>query len=288
MIIGFAGRLGSGKTELAKICETYGYQKIYFALPLKHLICNLLDIDNVDELNKLKNVEKDYSFSDVDYRMISNKTKIPFDIVKEEMNPLRLKTVREIMQFIGTDLIRTYNKDWHINKIKELMSIYPESDYVFDDVRFPNEKRAVEEMGGKVWFIMRPKTDNISNHASETALLWRDCMNNVIINNMNLKTLILRWTNFIDNYTVNSITRDDLIRKLQTEHLTDNELETIQKSLDKYFIFPETFTENEKTWDDIEKIESLDGGFKVIFEDGHEEIVTKPTWVEDLKLIYSK
>ena len=56
MVIGFCGRLQSGKSELAKICEQYGYEKLYFALPLKQLCADILDI-TVDGLNKAK-VEK--------------------------------------------------------------------------------------------------------------------------------------------------------------------------------------------------------------------------------------
>ena len=54
MIIGFCGRCRSGKTELAKICENYGYTKLYFALPLKQLCADILDV-TMDELNKAKN-----------------------------------------------------------------------------------------------------------------------------------------------------------------------------------------------------------------------------------------
>ena len=53
MIIGLAGRMRSGKTELAKICERFGYERLYFALPLKRLCADLLDI-SLDELNRAK------------------------------------------------------------------------------------------------------------------------------------------------------------------------------------------------------------------------------------------
>ena len=41
-----------------------------------------------------------------------------------------------------------------------------------DDVRFPNERKAIEELGGECFFIIRPINTNISNHISETALTW--------------------------------------------------------------------------------------------------------------------
>ena len=53
MIIGIAGKCRSGKTELAKVCEKYGYERLYFALPLKRLCADLLDT-SIDELNRAK------------------------------------------------------------------------------------------------------------------------------------------------------------------------------------------------------------------------------------------
>ena len=60
-IIGLCGRMRSGKTELAKICMNYGYEKLYFALPLKQLCAKLVGIP-VDELHQLKNNGADISF----------------------------------------------------------------------------------------------------------------------------------------------------------------------------------------------------------------------------------
>ena len=52
-IIGLAGRKESGKTELALICNEYGYKTISFATPLKTLIANLLGI-TIKQVNELK------------------------------------------------------------------------------------------------------------------------------------------------------------------------------------------------------------------------------------------
>ena len=41
-LIGLAGRKESGKSELASICNKYGYETLSFATPLKTLIANLL------------------------------------------------------------------------------------------------------------------------------------------------------------------------------------------------------------------------------------------------------
>ena len=54
MILGLCGRMRSGKTELAKVCVEKGFTKLYFALPLKQLCANILEV-SIDQLNKLKN-----------------------------------------------------------------------------------------------------------------------------------------------------------------------------------------------------------------------------------------
>ena len=60
MVIAFCGRMRSGKTELAMICERYGYERIYFALPLKQLCADILDV-SIDGLNEAKNKNTDVS-----------------------------------------------------------------------------------------------------------------------------------------------------------------------------------------------------------------------------------
>ena len=44
-IIGLCGRLQSGKSTIANICEEFGYERIYFAQPLKQLCADLLNVD---------------------------------------------------------------------------------------------------------------------------------------------------------------------------------------------------------------------------------------------------
>ena len=179
MIIAFGGRIGSGKSELAKICQNKGFEKLYFALPLKKLIADLIHV-KLEEINGLKNVEKDYKFNKMDYLFLSKETHIPYSTVNEEMSKVEFKTVRQLLQFIGTDLIRKYNTNWHVNKIREMID--PSRDYVIDDVRFKNELNLIRELGGDAWFIIRPTIDNVSNHESETSLTWRDFGNKIIIN----------------------------------------------------------------------------------------------------------
>lgn len=193
-LIGFAGRCYSGKSELAKICEEYGYNIISFGYPLKKLISDLLSV-SIDDINRLKKVDSEYIFKDMDMMFISKETEIPYEYVKETIEGKTFKNTREIMQFIGTDLIRKYNNDWHVNRIKSMLD--PNENYVFDDVRFPNERKMIEDLGGHCWFIVRPKMDCVSNHESETSLRWQE-FDNVLVNDKDLGTLQLNWRLLMD------------------------------------------------------------------------------------------
>lgn len=177
MIIALAGRKECGKSELAKIAEKAGYCRISFATALKRLIAALIGV-KLDELDAYKNVVKDYNFGDTEYQFISEETGIPLDTVRKAMSGVKLTTVRQMMQFIGTDVIRAFNPDWHVEKT--LSGLDKGKNYVVDDLRFPNEKAALEKLGAVCFFIMRPIVGNVSNHISENSLGWRDFKKHIV------------------------------------------------------------------------------------------------------------
>ena len=161
--------MASGKSELAKICEGFGYKKLYFALPLKQLCAEILDT-SIDELNKFKrdSTPINLTINEDICKILNESTDIPIETIRQQCLGYTIKNVRHMLQYIGTDLIRRYNTDWHVNKVKGMFQ--EGENYVIDDVRFPNEKRMIESLGGHCWFITRPKINNISNHESETSL----------------------------------------------------------------------------------------------------------------------
>lgn len=196
-IIGFCGRLQSGKSTLASICEEFGFKKLYFAQPLKQLCADILDV-SIEELNRLK-VEKttiDLEINDDICEIISIETDIPLEYIKELGQGRIISDVRDLLQFVGTDVIRKHNTDWHVNRIREM--IKPNEKYVFDDVRFPNEKQLIEELNGDLWFVVRPNLTNVSNHISETSIKWQD-VDNVIVNDKSLSYLETNWRIFLES-----------------------------------------------------------------------------------------
>ena len=208
MIIGFAGRKESGKTELANLLTKMGYKKVSFATELKKLISKAFNIP-FDELNSLKNVVRDYEITDDVCDIIASETGISIDIVKDFFKDKKIRTIREALQVIGTDLIRKNDNNWHVRKTIE--SLEDGKDYVFDDVRFPNEMHAIENLGGDCWFIIRNKFDNVSNHESETSLNWHEFGYNVIVNDGPLDLLLFNCGTFFSDYENNIVRRDDIL-----------------------------------------------------------------------------
>ena len=283
MILGFAGRCRSGKTELAKICEGFGYKRLSFAIPLKQLCADILDI-SVDGLNELKNNGDALQLiiNDDICTILSEETDIPLDITKGVCGGKMLYNVRHMLQFIGTDYIRKYNEDWHVNRLRQMLDM--ENDYVFDDVRFPNEKKLITELGGDCWFITRTTLDNISNHESETSLTWHQCFNKVIINDKTLQYLLLKWETFMQNYDASRRIRDresDRLLEIYPKDVNETSM------LDWLFISNEffTYTPREFVKDNIKKATMNDDKTVTItYNDGSLEFIENKLTIEDLKL----
>ena len=284
MIIAFSGRIGSGKSELAKICQHKGFEKLYFALPLKQLVANLIHV-GIEDINPLKNVEKKYKFTKKDYIYLANETNIPFETIRDEMKNVKLNTVRQLLQFIGTDLIRKYNPNWHVNKIKTMID--KNKNYVFDDVRFPNELKLIKELGGDCWFIIRPIINNVSNHISEISLTWKDFDDKVIINDGNLEKFIYKWTVFFENY--------DKALKIRDKYTTSNTFKKILYNIfeplsaaDMLEISTEFYSYKPRTFnkENIQNITQDNNNVVTItYKDNTKELVKNAINIEDMKLI---
>lgn len=284
-IIAFCGRKESGKTELANICVDFGYEKISFATPLKKLIAQLINCD-FNDIHKLKNVKSEYIFNDYDCKFISEETNIPYEIVLEKMLNKQFTTVRELLQHIGTDLIRGFNPDWHVNKTKE--SIVGNKKFVIDDTRFPNEVKMINELGGDCWFVVRPKMDNVSNHESETSLKWQD-FDKIIINDKTIEYLKFNWSIFMENgYDESVLKRENILHSCIGNK---DSINTICESctdftlLDSLFISKHEFTYDAKYLKNtnIDKISVNKDCVMVFTDDDNVDVVTNPLIIEDLK-----
>ena len=177
-IIAFAGRKRSGKTLLSKFLrDEYGATIITIADYLKYLCCDILDI-SYELLNEWKdnghllNIKPNERW----FNIISKQADIPYDYVKKDLEAHGLiKDVRDMLQVVGTDIIRKYNPNWHISKMLKAIDNFGKNDLIaIDDVRFKNELNAIYAIGGDVFFVINTFNDEVSNHISEKSLLWRD------------------------------------------------------------------------------------------------------------------
>lgn len=202
IVLGLGGRKGSGKSELAKVCEKNGFVILSFASELKKLVGEMTD-KTIEEVQRDKEVTSSYKFSDEKLKYLSKITEIDINIINSILKDKEFTTIRQLLQVIGTDLIRKWNSDWHVNQFRKKMKT--NVNYCFDDVRFPNEKRFIEEeLNGICWFIFRPAYTNISNHESEISLDWTDFGTNIIVNNIPLNSLINRWKYYVQYGLINA------------------------------------------------------------------------------------
>lgn len=177
VIIGITGRKYNGKDTMADfLVQNYGYTKLAFAEPLKEAAIALFGFSHEQVYGDLKEV----------------------------IDPRWGVSPRQVMQFIGTELIRENigkllphigENFWvHcvLTKIQDRLSKDPNAKFVISDVRFPNEIECIRKLNitSRIFRIQRPdlaeNTDSL--HASEI-LIDTLPVDEVIINDSNKETL---------------------------------------------------------------------------------------------------
>lgn len=285
-IIGLGGRLRCGKGSLADVCEKHGYKRLYFALPLKEMCAQFMHA-SIDELNMLKNNNREIDFTPNDEMIeyFHEHTFISADKVEKVLLSKPIRNVRELLQVIGTDLIRKENSDWHVNQIRKMIN--PNEKYVLEDMRFPNEMKLVDDLGGDNWFIVRPKIDNVSHHISEEAIKWQNFGNKVIINNQSLEYMESAWDNFLDDYEKSVLARDKMIGEIRdncSEWFNNDTFSVCDSLLISPFLFS-----YEKIDFDRQKIKSVEMDKSncafITYTSGVSEVITNPLNIEDLKFV---
>jgi hypothetical protein len=167
---------GSGKSTVASYLEDYGWEIVPFASTLKRMLKAML-------------MEIGYSMCEAE-ELIQK---------KEYIVPELGVRIRTLMQTLGTEWGREkiekrfWIKCWEA-KVKSLGSFV-----VADDVRFLNEAMAIKEMGGEMWKIIRPGTENGENHSSEGQLDHWDGFSRVIVNDGSIQDLRDRLSSFLIN-----------------------------------------------------------------------------------------
>jgi len=166
MIVGISGKIGSGKDQLGQyLVDQIGSGSIAlaFADPIKRIACDYMGVDPDIAWGTQEQKQEtltDWLWSDIP-RHLPNWS----DDKEDRM------TVRELLQWIGTELFRRHMASdfWvraTLNRIRNEFACF--NHHIITDVRFPNEARAIKEVGGIVVRVWRTKSA-IDNHLSETA-----------------------------------------------------------------------------------------------------------------------
>jgi len=170
-LIGLIGCAGAGKSTAASIIENeYGFSKVPFAGGIKTMLRAMLSVAGIDHgiINEMLN---------------GSLKEIPCDVLSG-MSP------RYCMQTLGTEWGREcISENFWVNltmhAVDNLLSV--SQPVVIDDVRFPNEVKAIKGSGGTIYRVMRDQ-DAIpeAGHKSEGQILEFDAC---ILNNGTLLDL---------------------------------------------------------------------------------------------------
>lgn len=189
-IIIIHGKKGAGKDTVADyICATYGYQKISFADPLKKACRDLANTMTgaQTELGDFYNQDiKEVPMLD------SSGNTIP---MYGEHGQNKDMTIRRLMQYIGTDVMRKYfGTDVHVNAIAAHIKDNLDTNWVIPDARFADEIEGIfssfPESDITTIHLIRPEPfDAISDqHISEQPLDYT--FDTIICNDSEMENLI--------------------------------------------------------------------------------------------------
>lgn len=179
LIIGLAGRKGSGKsTAAAHLVEYHNFVEYSFATPLKAGIGEMFGLS---------------------YAQLHD------PVEKEVPDEFWGVTPRKLMQVVGTELFREAlpkvlpelkldGETIWIRRFRQWIDRMPANrDVVISDVRFSDEAAAIRSLGGQVWLVDRPSLDTtIDGHTSEQPLENYDCS---LLNNRTLQ----HFRGYLDN-----------------------------------------------------------------------------------------
>jgi|3_EtaG_2_1085321.scaffolds.fasta_scaffold11492_2 hypothetical protein len=214
-IISLSGRKGCGKGALADEVIKRGFVKVSFADRLRDLVSDLFGWPLCDLRSQEKKAEllEQPIIWNADY---AARLKVLICAERDLVSTnVEIPSRRYALQFVGTDVLRTYDRDFHVKSL--LARLESGVNYVLDDVRFPNELTALHSLGAELVFIIRPKHFDYSNHLSEISL-QRQQFKRIIVNAGSLDSAIRRLNDFLDTVLAPhppKITLDQLLEALE-------------------------------------------------------------------------
>lgn len=198
MIIGISGYSNSGKDTVGAIIQyIFAHHYNPLALPVEKMVTDLDEYGEFLEENsgweirkfagKLKDIASHLTgievenFEDQEFKKTNLGPEWDYQI--DEFNTPTKMTVRDLLQKLGTDAMRTglhtnvwvnalmadYTPEWTTDEGKhDPLQEFP--NWIITDTRFPNEAQAIKDKGGIVIRVDRPGVKPINDHPSEVGL----------------------------------------------------------------------------------------------------------------------
>lgn len=199
-VIGFSGQKQSGKSTACKMLASLNPEiiEVSLAAKLKQVCATTFDLSLASmDSNLQKEMEFDPPIYMEDYHILSILEAYKNEIDGKEVN-IRphigkiFYTRRQILQYVGTELLRSIDAEIHTKALYLRMQQFPEASYVISDIRFPNEFDFFKEKYGNLFecYYINNKLAELKaskdTHASE--LLVKETMKKceVIENNTSL------------------------------------------------------------------------------------------------------
>lgn len=166
ILIGLTGRAGVGKDQVAKHLSTrYDFKPMAFAAPLKKAAAEIFGIEEV-------------YFHDRG--------------LKESTAPHWGITPRVMMQVLGTQGVRNnFGQDFWVKRwLLDYAKIKETENVVLTDIRFANEARVVQDLGGVMVHITRPGFSEAAiDHESESGVPFNSRTDHVLVNDSSIREL---------------------------------------------------------------------------------------------------
>ena len=177
MILGFSGKALSGKDVSADhLIANHNWDvKTGFAYNLKKSCSEILNLNiglfttqNGKSLVFDQPVEVDHYLIESIIQWMRRTHDVSIDDVDyTSMLGIELYTPRDVLQFVGTEIMRTYSVNYHIDNIINFLD--SNNKIVVSDVRFDNEVSGILDAGGYVIRIERPiEMRKLSGHVNDT------------------------------------------------------------------------------------------------------------------------
>lgn len=202
MILALSGKKKSGKDTISDfLVKDQGFIKLSLATPLKDLLIKVFRIDKellYDDNKKDKELDYfitiDYSHLDKIRDIITEEWGFGIDYETreniEEFYGMEIKTPRQLMQTIGTDLIRKNIRDdvFIVLLLEQIKKT--QRPIVIADARLQNERETLVNIGATLGLVKRTLTEDKSdNHISENDLGDEEEYDLIIDNNIDLNQL---------------------------------------------------------------------------------------------------